>query len=198
VTAAGATPAPAIGENRPVQPAVAEPSTAEFIDALAYAAEQHRHQRRKDAEALPYINHPIALTRVLSLEGDVHERVPLLAALLHDTVEDTDTTEADLVARFGPEVAAVVMEVTDDKRLPKTRRKALQIEHAPHISRDAQLVKLADKICNLRDVASKPPSQWTLERRREYFDWGRSVIDGLRGVHPRLEAVFDAVYRLRP
>jgi guanosine-3',5'-bis(diphosphate) 3'-pyrophosphohydrolase len=175
-----------------------EPSIVEFIEALAYSAEQHRDQRRKDAEASPYINHPIALARVLSVEGDVHERVPLLAALLHDTVEDTDTTEADLATRFGPEVAAVVMEVTDDKHLPKERRKELQVEHAPHVSREAQLVKLADKICNLRDVASKPPSRWPLERRREYFDWGKRVIDGLRGVHPRLEAVFDETYRLRP
>ena len=175
-----------------------EPSIEEFIEALAYSAEQHRNQRRKDVDASPYINHPIALARVLSVEGGVHERVPLLAALLHDTVEDTDSTEADLAARFGAQVAAVVMEVTDDKHLPKARRKELQVEHAPHVSREAQLVKLADKICNLRDVASKPPSQWPLERRREYFDWGKRVIDGLRGVHPRLEAVFDETYRLRP
>lgn len=170
----------------------------EFIDALAFAADKHRDQRRKDADASPYINHPIALVRVLSTEGGVTERVPLLAALLHDTVEDTETTEAELVERFGPAVAAVVLEVTDDQALPKARRKELQVEHAPHISRDAQLVKLADKISNLRDVASKPPAQWSLERRREYFDWGKRVIDGLRGVHPRLEAVFDAVYLLRP
>ena len=176
----------------------AEPSLVEFIDALAFAAHKHRHQRRKDADASPYINHPIELVKVLSAEGLVTERVPLLAALLHDTVEDTETTEAELAARFGPAVATVVMEVTDDQTLPKARRKALQVEHASHISREAQLVKLADKICNLRDVASKPPSQWSLERRREYFDWGARVIDGVRGVHPRLEAIFDAAYLLRP
>ena len=170
----------------------------EFIDALAFAAEKHRHQRRKDVDASPYINHPIELARVLSAEGDVTDRVPLLAALLHDTVEDTDTTEAELAARFGAAVAAVVMEVSDDTSLPKAERKALQVEHAAHLSREARLVKLADKICNLRDVASNPPAQWPIERRREYFDWGARVIDGLRGVHPGLEAVFDAVYRLRP
>lgn len=175
-----------------------EPSLAEFIDALAFAADKHREQRRKDAQASPYINHPIELVRVLSVEGGVNERVPLLAALLHDTVEDTDTTAAELTARFGAQVAAVVMEVTDDQTLPRPRRKALQIEQAPHISREAQLVKLADKICNLRDVASKPPAQWSLERRRDYFDWGERVIAGVRGVHPQLEAVFDSVVRLRP
>lgn len=175
-----------------------EPSLIEFIDALAFAADMHRDQRRKDVDASPYINHPIALTRVLSTEGGVTERLPLIAALLHDTIEDTETTEAELVVRFGAEVAAVVMEVTDDTSLPKAQRKELQVEHAPHISRDAKLVKLADKICNLRDVASHPPAQWSLERRREYFDWGKRVIDGVRGAHARLEAVFDSVYLLRP
>ena len=173
-------------------------TTTELIDALAFAADKHRNQRRKDAEASPYINHPIALARVLSVEAGIDERVPLLAALLHDTVEDTETTEAELVARFGTDVAAVVMEVTDDKALPKARRKQLQVEHAPHLSRAAKLVKLADKICNLRDVATNPPAKWPIERRREYFDWARRVIDGLRGVHAPLEAIFDAAHALRP
>ena len=173
-------------------------TTTELIDALAFAADKHRNQRRKDAEASPYINHPIALARVLCVEAGIDERLPLLAALLHDTVEDTETTEAELVARFGPEVAAVVMEVTDDNSLPKARRKQLQVEHAPHLSRAAKLVKLADKICNLRDVATHPPAKWPIERRREYFDWARRVIDGLRGVHAPLEELFDAAHALRP
>ena len=88
--------------------------------------------------------------------------------------------------------------MTDDKRLPKQERKRLQIEHAIHLSPKARLVKLADKIANLRDVADNPPGKWSLARRQEYFDWARSVIDKLRGVHPRLEAVFDDAYRNRP
>ena len=174
------------------------PNLPEFIDALAFAADKHRHQRRKDVHASPYINHPLELVRVLSLEGGVDDRLPLLAALLHDTVEDTETTEAELATRYGPELAAVVMEVTDDKTLAKEQRKRAQVEHAPHLTRPAALVKLADKICNLRDMADKPPAQWNLERRREYFDWARRVIDGLRGAHPGLEAVFDAAYAARP
>ncbi len=171
---------------------------AELVDAAAFAAEKHRNQRRKDADASPYINHPLALARVLAVEGGIGEREPLLAALLHDTVEDTDTTEAELVERFGAVVAAVVMEVTDDKALAKAERKAAQVAHAPHLSRAAKLVKLADKIANVRDVASNPPAGWPLERRREYFDWARRVVDGLRGVHPALEASFDAAYAQRP
>lgn len=171
---------------------------AELIDALAFAAEKHRDQRRKDAEASPYINHPIALARVLAVEGGVAERLPLIAALLHDTVEDTETSAAEIAARFGAAVAGVVMEVTDDTSLPKARRKQLQVEHAPQLSRAARLVKLADKTSNLRDVASSPPAGWGLERRREYFDWAGRVIDGLRGVHPRLEAIFDAALALKP
>ena len=169
-----------------------------LLKALAFAAHKHRDQRRKDAEASPYINHPIALADVLVNEGGVTDSEVLCAALLHDTVEDTATTHEELADAFGSRIARIVAEVTDDKRLPKAERKRLQIEHAPHISREAKLVKLADKLCNLRDVAERPPAKWDLGRRQEYFDWARQVVDGLRGVHPRLEAAFDAAYAKRP
>jgi GTP diphosphokinase / guanosine-3',5'-bis(diphosphate) 3'-diphosphatase len=173
-----------------------------LLKALAFAAHKHRDQRRKDAGASPYINHPIALADVLVNEGGVHDVEVVCAALLHDTVEDTATTHEELVNAFGARIARIVAEVTDDKRLPKAERKRLQIEHAPHISREAKLVKLADKICNLRDVAERPPAGWDLRRRREYFEWARRVIDGLRGTPGdemrRLEAAFDAAYARRP
>jgi guanosine-3',5'-bis(diphosphate) 3'-pyrophosphohydrolase len=168
------------------------------LQALAFAADKHRDQRRKDAAASPYINHPIALANVLVREGEVVEPAVLAAALLHDTVEDTQTTRAELVAAFGPAIASIVEEVTDDKSLPKAERKRLQVEHAATMSREAKLVKLADKICNLRDMAEHPPAKWDLVRRREYFEWAKAVIDRLRGVHPKLEALFDAAYAQRP
>jgi GTP diphosphokinase / guanosine-3',5'-bis(diphosphate) 3'-diphosphatase len=169
-----------------------------LVRALAFAAKKHRDQGRKDAEASPYINHPIGLARILADEGGVTDTAILCAALLHDTLEDTETSASELVAEFGPVVAGVVAEVTDDKSLPKADRKRLQVEHAATISRRAKLVKLADKIDNLRDMATSPPAEWPLERRQEYFDWAKAVIDQLRGVHARLEAVFDAAYRGRP
>ncbi|CAJ7235100.1 metal dependent phosphohydrolase [Burkholderia pseudomallei] len=169
-----------------------------LVAAIAFAADKHRNQRRKDHEASPYINHPIALADVLANEAGVEDERVLLAAILHDTIEDTETTEQELVRLFGQEVADIVMEVTDDKALPKSERKRLQIEHAPHISRRAKLVKLADKICNLRDIAKSPPADWPLVRRREYFDWAKAVVDGLRGVHPGLEHIFDEAYEARP
>ena len=169
-----------------------------LLKALAFAAHKHRDQRRKDAEASPYINHPIALADVLVNEGGVTDIDVLCAALLHDTVEDTATTPQELLDAFGSRIARIVAEVTDDKRLPKADRKRLQIEHAPSISREAKLVKLADKLVNLRDVADHPPAKWDLARRQEYFDWARQVIDGLRGTHPRLESAFDAAYARRP
>ena len=168
------------------------------LEALAFAADKHRDQRRKDAAASPYINHPIALANVLVQEGDVADPVVIAAALLHDTLEDTQTTAAELRAAFGEPIARVVVEVTDDKDLPKAERKRLQVEHAATLSREAKLVKLADKICNLRDMADHPPAKWDLVRRREYFDWAKAVIDRLRGVHPRLEAAFDAAFARRP
>jgi guanosine-3',5'-bis(diphosphate) 3'-pyrophosphohydrolase len=169
-----------------------------LIDALSFAADKHRNQRRKDKEASPYINHPIALARILSVEGGVEDGLVLSAAVLHDTIEDTETRYEELAGQFGREIADVVLEVTDDKALPKAERKQRQIDHAPHLSRAAKLVKLADKIANVRDVADHPPSEWPIERRREYFDWAKRVVDGLRGTHERLEAAFDAAYARRP
>src|SRR5215472_15145517 len=169
-----------------------------LIDALAFAADKHRRQRRKDPDASPYINHPIALARVLSVEGRVRDVKVLAAAVLHDTLEDTEATYDELHERFGQTIAAVVREVTDDKTLSAAERKRLQIEHAGQLSRRARLVKLADKICNLHDMIHSPPTDWSLERRREYFDWARAVVDPMRGVHPELEALFDREYRGKP
>jgi guanosine-3',5'-bis(diphosphate) 3'-pyrophosphohydrolase len=170
----------------------------EILAALQFAAHKHRDQRRKDPEASPYINHPIALANILWQEAGVHEPEVIRAALLHDTVEDTSTTHQELVEHFGPKVAGIVAEVTDDRSLPKAARKQNQVDHAPHLTREAKLVKLADKIANLRDVANSPPKGWPLERRQEYFDWARRVVDGLRGVHPKLEGLFDQAYAQRP
>ena len=169
-----------------------------IIKALAFAADKHRNQRRKDADSSPYINHPIALAEVLANEAGVEDERVLVAAILHDTIEDTETTEQELIRLFGKEVADIVLEVTDDKSLPIAERKRLQIEHAPSLSRRARLIKLSDKVCNLRDVASSPPKDWPLERKREYFDWAKAVVDGVRGVHPELERIFDEAYRQKP
>jgi len=169
-----------------------------LLAAIAFAAHKHRDQRRKDEAASPYINHPIALANVLANEAGIDDERVLIAGVLHDTIEDTETSEQELVREFGQEIASIVMEVTDDKSLPKADRKRLQIEHAPAISRRAKLVKLADKICNLRDVAGSPPADWDMARKQEYFDWGKAVVDGLRGVHPALEHLFDDAYKLRP
>ena len=177
---------------------IASSDLSRLLQAISFAAEKHRDQRRKDKEASPYINHPIALATLLSTVGGVTDLAVLQAAILHDTVEDTDTRYEELVAHFGRKVADIVMEVTDDRQLEKPRRKALQIEHAPHASREAALVKLADKICNLRDVANSPPDRWTLERRQEYFDWARQVVDGLPLVSEPLLAAFREALAHRP
>jgi guanosine-3',5'-bis(diphosphate) 3'-pyrophosphohydrolase len=169
-----------------------------LLKALAFAANKHRDQRRKDAQASPYINHPIALADVLVNEAGVTDVEVLCAALLHDTIEDTETTPEELEREFGRGIAAIVLELTDNKMLKKGTRKRMQIAHAASASREAKLVKLADKICNLRDISARPPANWDLGRRREYFDWAKSVVDRLRGANPRLEAAFDRAYAQRP
>lgn len=164
------------------------------MKAAAFAADKHRCQRRKDAEASPYINHPLALAHILCSEGRVTDCEVLISALLHDTVEDTETTFDEIEREFGPEVASVVAEVTDDKSLPKEERKRLQVAKAALKSRAAKLVKLADKISNLRDIAVSPPADWPAERREAYFHWAGEVVEGLRGENSALEAAFDDAY----
>jgi guanosine-3',5'-bis(diphosphate) 3'-pyrophosphohydrolase len=116
-----------------------------------------------------------------------------MAAVLHDTIEDTETSPEELEARFGSEVRALVLEVTDDKQLPKAERKRLQIQHAPLRSRKAKIIKLGDKIANVRDVTNTPPEAWSLQRRREYLDWTSQVVQGCRGSNPGLESYYDEV-----
>jgi guanosine-3',5'-bis(diphosphate) 3'-pyrophosphohydrolase len=171
---------------------------ADLLRAALFAAERHKNQRRKDVEASPYINHPLTVANILANEGGIDDPVALIAALLHDTIEDTATTWEDLEAEFGPEISGVVLEVSDDTSLAAPERKRLQVEHAPTISRRAKLVKLADKIANLRDLSHRPPAGWPWSRKRDYFDWAKAVADGLRGVNPALEAAFDAEYAKRP
>jgi guanosine-3',5'-bis(diphosphate) 3'-pyrophosphohydrolase len=165
-----------------------------ILAALEFAAEKHRHQRRKDRHESPYINHPIQVASLLWEVGNVRDPVTLIAGILHDTIEDTGTTGEEIERRFGAEVRSVVEEVTDDRSLPKQTRKDLQVEHAAQKSARARAVKLADKIDNLRDLIESPPADWSLERKQDYARWARRVVDEMRGTNPGLEARFDDLY----
>ena len=165
---------------------------ATILGAALFAAEKHSTQRRKDAAASPYITHPVAVAEVLARHG-VSDPVVLQAALLHDTLEDTDTTADELQQIFGPSVTGLVLEVTDDKTLDKAERKRLQIVNAPGISDAAKLVKLGDKICNVVDMAASSPVGWPISRRVEYLDWTEQVMSGCRGVNAGLEEEYDRV-----
>ena len=164
---------------------------AELLRALRFAAQRHSSQRRKGGDDIPYINHPIDVAAILAVEGGVEQQDVLVAAALHDTVEDTDTTFAEIEELFGSTVRGLVEEMTDDKSLPKMRRKELQIEHAPDLTDDAKRLKLADKISNVRDLAANPPHGWPLQRQIEYLDWTEEVIAGCRGVDEPLERIYD-------
>lgn len=163
----------------------------QLLHAASFSAQKHKLQKRKGENGEPYINHPLEVANMLANIGGVDNVDVLMAAILHDTVEDCDVTEQELRDLYGDDVADYVMEVTDDRSLPKAERKQAQIEHAPHLSQGAKAVKLADKISNIRDVTNNPPADWSLERRREYIEWGSQVVAGLRGVNPKLEAYFD-------
>jgi (p)ppGpp synthase/HD superfamily hydrolase len=166
-------------------------STGLILKAIHFAAEKHKAQRRKDTEASPYINHPIQVTEILWRLGNVRDTPLLLASILHDTLEDTDATPDEIKEMFGQEVLALVLEVTDDKSLPKEVRKQRQVETTPHKSPHAKLLKLADKISNVQDIIHTPPKDWSLERRQEYVLWSERVVNGLRGVNEKLERRYD-------
>jgi len=150
-------------------------------------------QRRKNKDGTPYINHPLEVANLISEVGKVNDVIPLTAAVLHDTVEDTNTTYSELVETFNKEIADVVMETTDDKSLPKIERKKLQVEHAKHISDYAKLVKIADKISNLKDTVLDPPD-WDKDVKVGYAIWSKAVVDNMRGVNKELEQRFDYWY----
>ena len=162
-----------------------------FLKALHFAADKHRDQRRKDESASPYINHPIYVAQILSDIGGIDDVEVLCGAILHDTVEDTEASLGDIELAFGLKIARIVAEVTDDKSLAKGARKQAQIDHASHISREGALVKVADKIANIRDVASNPPTDWDTERRKEYLDWAEMVVARCKPESPELVRYFE-------
>ena len=161
-----------------------------LFKALAFSAEKHTKQRRKDIDKTPYINHPISLANILAQRWVIDENV-LCAAILHDTIEDTETTVEELQEHFGEKITSIVLEVTDDKSLEKSIRKQMQVHHAATISHEAKLVKLADKIANITDIINMPPVDWSSDRKKDYFDWAKAVVDNLRGAHEGLEKDFD-------
>lgn len=164
----------------------------QLVSAIDFAAKKHRDQRRKDAEKTPYINHPIGVMNILSEEGKVDDIPTLMAAVLHDTVEDCECTNDEIKELYGADVAGVVAEVTDDKNLPKEERKRMQVVNAPHKSKQAKLVKLADKLYNLRDLSRCNPEGWTEERVQQYREWGAKVCTGLLGTNAALEDALKA------
>lgn len=164
-----------------------------LLQALKFAAEKHASQRRKNAAATPYINHPIEVAEHMARVGGITDEDILVAALLHDTIEDTNTSFAEIEGLFGSRVAGIVMECTDDKSLEKLERKRLQIVNAPRKSPDAKCVKIADKTCNLASILADPPKDWSIRRQLEYFEWAEQVIQGLVGVNEQLDACLSDV-----
>jgi guanosine-3',5'-bis(diphosphate) 3'-pyrophosphohydrolase len=166
-----------------------------IFKALNFSAYKHQHQRRKNEEATPYINHLITVGHILTDIGGIHDIPTLITGILHDTIEDTDTSPEELEAEFGAHIRTLVEEVTDDKSLPKQVHKQLQIAHAGEASFEARCVKLADKIANLQDLADSPPATWPLQRKQEYVDWSEAVVNELRGTNAKLETHFDRICR---
>jgi guanosine-3',5'-bis(diphosphate) 3'-pyrophosphohydrolase len=164
-----------------------------ILQAAHFSADKHRDQRRKGVRNTPYINHPLEVAERLNRIGGIEDVTTLVAAILHDTIEDTETTEREIARLFGREVASLVAELTVDKRPHWTVRKRAEIDGAPHLSQKAKLIKLSDKTSNVADTIANPPGDWTLERRRDYLEFARLVAEGCSGVNPALDAEFRRV-----
>ena len=162
-----------------------------ILKAADFAADRHRKQRRKGRKKRPYIGHCTEVAWLIAEVGKVDDANVLAAAILHDTLEDTKTEPEEIVEAFGPAIHDLVIQVTDDKRLDKDERKKLQVEHAPHLSPGAKVIKLADKISNVREIGEDPPKGWDIVRRQKYFGWAREVVDAMGRVNPALEKRFD-------
>jgi guanosine-3',5'-bis(diphosphate) 3'-pyrophosphohydrolase len=161
-----------------------------LLAAAHFAAEKHEQQRRKGGDQVPYINHPIRVAHLLAHTGGITDPDVLAAALLHDTIEDTETSADELRAHFGERITDLVLEMSDDKGLEKAERKARQERDAPHKSLEARCIKLADKASNVHDIAFRPPATWRWERRAEYLDWAERVVAACGPTNAALERHF--------
>src|SRR5438270_8597717 len=163
----------------------------QVLKAADAAARWHVHQRRKGPAEEPYINHLVEVAMLVADATGGNDTNLVIAALLHDAIEDCEVPRELIAETFGDDVASLVTEVTDDKSLPKDVRKDKQITGAVTKSARAKVLKLADKTSNLRAVAASPPSAWSVKRRIEYVQWAKKVAEGLRGINPKLESQFD-------
>ena len=159
------------------------------LKATQFAALKHCDQRRKDGKT-PYIIHPISVAMILSEIGSIEDPEILSAALLHDTLEDTDTSAHELDKNFGSRVRIIVEELTDNDMLTFSQSKQMQIENAPYLSKNATLVRIADKISNVSDVIENPPAEWNQKRCNKYVDWAEAVMNNCQKVNQDLENHF--------
>jgi len=165
-----------------------------ILEAAKFASEKHAAQKRKGAAAEPYINHLIEVAELIACSSEQLDTNLVMAGLLHDTIEDTGTTAEELERAFGSDITALIIEMTDDKSLPKEVRKSLQVENASHQSVRAQVIKLADKISNLRSILASPPATWSTERKRAYFAWAQQVVGALSEPNSILKAEVDRTF----
>ena len=171
------------------------PDLTKIFQACIFAANKHQDQIRKDQEGSPYITHPLFVAQVIWEIGGVADTNILVAAILHDTIEDTKTTRTELRKTFGKSILDIVLEVTDDKSLPKPERKRLQAVHAPNLTYAARIIKWGDKFVNCSDVLNSPPKDWPIERQRNYIQWNSDVLYKIRGTNLALEATYDEILK---
>lgn len=171
------------------------PACGLVVRAAYFAGEKHRLQRRSDIEQTPYINHPLELAHILTEEGDIYCMDTICASLLHDTLEDTETSPEELNKHFGEIITSIVIEVSNDMTLNSQQRREYELRKVASLSNKAKLVKIADKLANIRDVSTMPPAGWTREKKQNYFDFALEIVDQVKDASPRLHQIFLRDYK---
>ncbi|EFO18322.1 hypothetical protein LOAG_10172 [Loa loa] len=164
-----------------------------IIEAVDLAARRHRQQRRKDAAQTPYVNHPIGVAYILTSEGQITDTTTIIAAILHDIVEHTKTTDEEIRKMFGDEIADIVKECTMVRSMKREARMKSELEKASKLSHKAKLVQLADKLNNIRDIERGTPLGWTKQHVTEYIIFAKDLLSKIRGIHGPLESALDDI-----
>ena len=165
-------------------------SLSNIFEALEFTAVKHQYLRRGGYDLLPYINHLIKVANLIQQVGLGENTNLMLVAVLHDVVEDTETTPEEIVEKFGPEVGTAVSELSDDMALSYDERKKRQVQNAKDLSDLARVIRIADKICNIRDIMEYP-LDWSLEKKLRYVKNSIEIVDQIKGTNSQLELILE-------
>jgi len=159
--------------------ALNEKDAEAVLGAAIFATEKHKSQVRSNEKKTPYIIHPIEVADLVMKIGHVYDKDVLITALLHDVMDDTQTTYEQITSLYGTKVSSYLEEMTSKQGLSLKEQKKQQIMQAFRQNPSVAIIKLSDKLSNLKTLATSPPPSWSRDRIDQYFQWAQTVIENL-------------------